>query len=325
MKTELHKAAKANALNQVMSELWQAEATHTKVDFETCIVPMYVNLLRRLKADSTTDSAENLLLELIKKTTAACHYRWSLRLPLNRPGSDYRQYEIIYTYALITAMAVDELRTALGWPEHTTLDELAGLILSNDDLTRLKADPLVWEDWLGYFDQSELGGLYGVSIGNRNWRVPNPVTTRREETSPLDKSQKPSTSGVARNEPPTAGSGRALLSAIREGLQDGSLTYNQPRDVVQVDRDGRTFLEYPAVIEWGIDRLTLDVDVKRMKNRFDRLKVIKRTPEGRQLFRGKLRARDPRVRGYVLEEHAELWPEPPPPGRFVIENLTTRD
>ena len=116
-----------------------------------------------------------------------------------------------------------------------------------------------------------------------------------------------------------------MLEAIREAIADGSLSVNQPCDAVQVDREGRTFLVYPAILEWCIERLALDADLKRVQNRFDRLKVYKRTAQGKQLYRGKLRARDPRTRGYVLEDAAVLWSGTPPPGRFVIENLTALD
>ena len=116
-----------------------------------------------------------------------------------------------------------------------------------------------------------------------------------------------------------------MLKAIREGLEEGSLSFNQPGDAVQVDREGRTFLEHPAIFEWCIERLALNVDVKRVKNRFDRLKVYTRSTEGNQLFRGRLRKRDQRSRGYVLEDYSLLWSEAPPRGRFVIENITAKN
>ena len=60
----------------------------------------------------------------------------------------------------------------------------------------------------------------------------------------------------------------------------------------------------------------------RVKNRFNRLKVYKRSAEGKQLFRGRQGERDPITKGYVLEDASLLWQGPAPKGRFVIENVT---
>lgn len=323
------KASRAQELNKAISDLWEAEATHDRGAFEENIVPVYMALLSALKKALPADQAEATLIELMNNTAAACHYRWSLRLPLKRPGSDYRKYEIIYTYALITAMAVDCLMAHDG-DDETSPATAAARILSAEGLARLQEDAVVWEDWLGFFEQSETGGLYAASIRDKLWSPPRPQAGDADNhyVQPASRAVNRDLDEAARQAPvsePVPGSGRALLAAMREGLEDGSLSFNQPTDAVQVDRDGRTFLEYPAAFEWCIERLELDADVKRAKNRFDRLKVYKRTPEGRQLFRGKLRQRDPRVRGYVLEDSSVLWAKPPPPGRFVIENLTTLD
>jgi hypothetical protein len=322
------KASRALELNQAISGLWEAEATHDRRAFEENIVPVYVALLSALKKVQQDTEAEATVIALLNNTTAACHYRWSLRLPLKRPGSDYRKYEIVYTYALITAMAVDCLLAHDG-DDQTLPASAAARILTADGLARLQEDAMVWEDWLGFFEHSEIGGLYAAAIRDKQWAQQRPQAQAENVASePGSEAAQPGP-GTRMKQPaeskPAPGSGRAMLAALREGLQDGSLSFNQPRDAVQVDRDGRTFLEYPAAFEWCIERLALDADVKRVKNRFDRLKVYKRTSEGRQLFRGKLRQRDPRVRGYVLEDASVLWSDPPPVGRFVIENLTTLD
>ena len=323
------KAGRAVELNAAISELWQAEGTHGRDAFEKAIVPIYTALLAEWQRSLPAQEGEARLLALLQATTAACHYRWSLRLPLKRPGSDYRKYEIVYTYALITAMAVDGLVDQSS-EENPSPEALASRILPGEGLARLREDPVVWQDWLGYFEQSDIGGLYAASICDKNWLKPKPASSAHHGAETPD--QAPAIQQVEQYDARTvnsseqpAGSGRAVLAALREGLSDGSLSFNQPSDAVQVDRDGRTFLEYPAVLEWCMERLALDEDLKRIKNRFDRLKVYKRTPAGRQLFRGNLRQRDPRVRGYVLEDHSVLWSEPPPAGRFVIENLTSLD
>jgi len=322
------KAGRAVELNAAISELWQAEATHDKAQFESDIVPIFTRLLVELKRTLPDQEAEDQVLALLHRTTAACHYRWSVRLPLKRPGSDYRKYEIIYTYALVSAMAVDSLK--LNSNDQDPLDDFTRRVIPREGLSRLQADPTVWEDWQGYFEQAEIGGLYAVSIGDKQWTqmfstevAPSTETDFEEPVMARGDAAPDATGFRAEISAPPPGSGKAMLAAIKEGLKDGSLSFNQPHDVVQVDRDGRTFLEYPAALEWSMDRLALDVDLKRAKNRFDRLKFYKRNADGRQLFRGKLRQRDTRVRGYVFEDASVLWQAPPPTGRFVIENLTT--
>ena len=113
-----------------------------------------------------------------------------------------------------------------------------------------------------------------------------------------------------------------MLVAIREALADGSLSFNQPGDAVQVDREGRTFLEHPMILKWCVDQLALDEDLKKMKSRFSRLKVHRRSAQGNQLYYGKLGKHDRRRVGYVLENPTVLWSGDAPAGQFVIEHVT---
>ena len=305
----LNKAVRAGELNGAISTLWQAQGTHSKADFQSQVMPMYTKLLEALKQSQPVEVAEQTLINLLDATTAACRHRWTIRLPMKRPGSDYRKYEMIYTDALVTAMAVGCLAAQrdTGSPE-----QLARHILTQEGIARLKADPMVWEDWLGYFQQAELGGLYGTSV------CAQPVKQRR-----ANRQQQPA---IARSPPtpPPAGSGRAMLEAIRKALADGSLSFNQPDDAVQVDRQGRTFLEHPKILKWCIEQLALDDDLKRAKGRFSRLKIHKRSEKGHQLYHGRLGKHDRRRLGYVLENPAVLWSEAPPMGQFEIEQVTDR-
>ena len=309
----LNKAARAAELNTAISGLWQAEGTRSKTDFQAHIVPVYASLLTELKRYTTAEIAEQRVIDLLNTTVTACCHRWSVRLPMKRPGSDYRKYEIVYTYAVVTAMAVGCLAR---YAHHQSPEQLAHTLLPKDGLARLRVDPIVWEDWLGYFQQAERGGLYAVSVGSTSVQKPRTTASRNPSSTPKP-SEQPS-------EPPV-GSGRAMLAAIRQALADGSLSFNQPGDAIQVDSEGRTFLAHPAIFEWCIERLAMDVDVKRAKNRFDRLTLYKRSASGHQLFRGRLRERDPKSRGYVLEDAAVLWSEAPPTGQFVIEHVTGSD
>lgn len=260
--------------------------------------------------------AETTVLELIIATTAACNYRWSVRLPMRRPGSDFRRYEAIYTYALITAMAVEKLQQHASEQDKDPAQSMQ-LIMTEEGIQQLQDDPIVWEDWLGYFEQADIGGLYQVAT----CKTRALSIKRTIQAMPRHCAQQ---HGEAKQRKPK-GAGRAMLAAIAEGIQDGSLTYNHPGDLVQVDRQGRTFLEHPAILHWCIERLELNDEFKRVKNRFDRQTVFRRSSNGQQLFRGKLRARDQIKKGYVVEEGAQLWQTEPPVGRFVIEKLTQQN
>lgn len=307
------KAGRAQELNAAISQLWQADGTHSKDAFEQQIVPIYTALLDQLKAQLPDEAAEARLLALLQETAAACNYRWSVRLPMKRPGSDYRKYEIIYTYALLTAMAVQCLRDVT--PDNTTSPEdLAASLLPEAGRAQLQADAIVWADWLGYFEKAALGGLYAVSRCGVIDALP------QERATPPDV---PPVTPVNHSPPP--GSGKAMLLAIKTALEAGTLSYNQPGDLVQVDREGRTYLVHPAILEWCKDALALDDDTKRLANRFSRLKIFKRSPEGNLLYRGRLRKRDARSQGYLVEEAAWLWRREAPQGRFVIENVTAKN
>lgn len=302
------KATRSKELNAAISQLWQDQATHDKDSFNQQIVPIYTALLEHLKLHQTEEAAEQQLLDLLNNTAKACRYRWTLRLPLKRPGSDYRKYEIIYTDALITAMATDCLKQhANKAPE-----QLAKILLSKDSLEKLKADQTVWEDWLGYFQQAQKGGLYAVSIQKR----PQPKTRERPTRTPSATETRPKA--------PPPGSGRAMLEAIKTALADGTLSYNQPGDVVQVDREGRTFLEHPKILKWCNDQLNLDENLKKLKSRFSRLNVLYRSQQGNQLLYGRQNKRDRRRVGYVVENPSVLWSKGTPEGSFVIENLTRK-
>lgn len=113
-----------------------------------------------------------------------------------------------------------------------------------------------------------------------------------------------------------------MLEAIKSALADGSLSYNQPGDAVQLDREGRAFLEHPKILKWCCEQLQLEDDLKKLKSRFSRLKVHKRSAQGKQLFYGRRGKHDRRRVGYVLENPTVLWPENAPAGQFVIEDVT---
>jgi hypothetical protein len=210
-------------------------------------------------------------------------------------------------------MAVGRLRDVGGAAD---LEELAARILPEAGRAMLQADAIVWEDWLGYFDAAELGGLYAVS------RCGTPDSAQQPEEGA--KTTAPPQITPARHAPPPTGSGKAMLTAIQAALDAGTLPFNGPGDPVQVDRQGRTYLVHPAILGWCKRELNLEEDTKRLENRFARLKIFKRSAGGNLLYRGRWRDRDTYSQGYLVENAAVLWCGEAPQGRFVIENITTR-
>ena len=116
--------------------------------------------------------------------------------------------------------------------------------------------------------------------------------------------------------------GWVLVEAIREGLQDGSLPYNRKKAWVQVDREGRTFLQVPEVFEWCCERLDMDVPPKTLVNQFGRLNICTRTRKGQNLLRGGRRNQKHYQQGFVVEDPALFWDGDPPADEFYIRHLT---
>tara|TARA_E500000305_G_scaffold108525_1_gene111115 strand:+ start:8239 stop:9225 length:987 start_codon:yes stop_codon:yes gene_type:complete len=302
-------AERAGELNAALSHLWVAQGTYTRADFLAVIAPLYIRLLDALNDQASEWPVEAVVLELLGATARACIRRWQVRLPLQRPGSDYRKCELIYTDALVTAMAVDCLLAQSDIDPREAAAQ-APRIVSEHLLTSLQADPMVWQDWLGYFHQAQCGGLY--ALASDRLRPHPPATAMLPKTRALPRERSPD---------PPPGSGWAMLDAIRTGLKTGAIPCNQRGDPVQVDGAGRTFLEHPQVLTWCANQQQLTEDRERLKRRFSRLKVLKRTTAGRQIFYGRYGKTDRRRVGYIIDSPGILWDGEVPCGSFVIEQL----
>ena len=313
-----HEAVRADDLNKAVTALWAVQGTHTQPAFEQEILPMYRILLAEFKQILAPAEAEQKVIDLLEQTTKACRRRWHTRLPQQRPGTDYRKYEITYTDALVTAMAVDSLLNVKTGDDESP-DQVAERIIPRALLQRLRGDPVVWADWLGYFDQSSLGGLYSVSC-----EAMCTVETPRAGGGRNGRSERPempqgAREGVVRSK----AAGWSVVDAIKACIADGTLSVNQPGDLVQVDRDGRTFLQSPAVFEEVKTLQGLEEGARNLENRFARLKINKETSEGWKLFNGKSLRSEPMVKGYVVEDDNIFWDDEVPQGRFVVQGLTT--
>ena len=103
-------------------------------------------------------AAELSVIEVMAKTARACHRAARTLLPAGRPGTDYRSVEIEYTDALVAAMAVGcVLKIKPGVDESP--EAIAARLIPLLVLTRLQSNPMVWEDWQGFFVQSPTGVL----------------------------------------------------------------------------------------------------------------------------------------------------------------------
>lgn len=303
--------------NDALAYLKRKQGCRTAEDFDQEMEPMYQVLMAALRETMDSDRAENVVAHILHDSARACIRRWSGRLPIKRPGTDYRRYEFIYTDALITAMAVDGyLRAQKG--EGDVPQVLAGRLVPAPVLHEMQADPMVWEDWLGYFEQSPLGGLYAMAHGKPKEpeeRASKPVVARQpdERPEPPTKADVPKRSKAA---------GWKVVDGIRACIEQGVLPFNNPGDLVQIDREGRTFLQSPGVFEEVKKLLEWDDDAKRLMNQFARIKVNKESSQGRDIFKGRSLKSERYAQGYVVEESGIFWDGKAPEGRFVILNVT---
>ena len=91
---------------------------------------------------------------------------------------------------------------------------------------------------------------------------------------------------------------------------------------MQVDREGRTFLQVPEVFEWCYERLDAEVPPKTLVNQFGRLNICTRTRKGQNLLRGGRRNQKAYQQGFVVEDPSLFWDGEPPADQFYIRHLT---
>lgn len=315
-------AIRATDLNRALSALHTAHAAYSQADFLEAILPIYQHLIGELQPVLDQSGAEQAVIEVMDKTTRACRRAARVLLPAGRPGTDYRSVEIDYTDALVTVMAVDcVLKTQ---PEDKDPPEIiAARLIPASLLNRLQSHPMVWEDWQGFFVQSPTGGLYAVSCEPN--AIPSDSEARR---APVRAHNKAAESPRQNKTPKTpqqrsAATGWRVVDGIKACLADGTLSCNQPGDLVQVDAQGRVFLQTPAIFEAVKTMLGWEEGARNLENRFVRLNINRQAPGGWKRFRGKSLRSEPMVQGYVIEDSTLLWDTEIPPGRFVVQNVTT--
>ncbi len=314
-------------LHPAVLPLLEADGTQSRKMFYCMTLPVIWAVgVEARKRDAAT--AEACVLQLIEDMTAACKRARNTRLPQGRPGTDYRKYEVHYNYALITAMAVAWHMEQCG--ETGGHLYFADKLIPFDGMRRLKDKAMVWSDWQAFFTGADDGGLRalagrslppGQASGDKPVLEDSSVSKTYRTREQIQRDSK----FVIPHRCDYAGEdavGWDIVQFIRESLQAGQLSYNKRRSWVQVDREGRTFLQVPEIFAWCRENMQLEEPVKRLQNRFGRLNISVRYRKRGSMLYG-ARPSDKRFRaGYVVADADIFWDGYPPGDRFVIRDLT---
>lgn len=326
-------APASHALDGAVRALHRADGTQSRQLFQRQTLPLFQALHRAaLQRDPAT--ADQALMTLMLSIAQACQRARNHRLPRGQEGADYRRFETRYNFALISAMAI-------AWHMDTEALEpgqqyaLAEALMPPQGLAHLRQEALVWQHWLGFFEGGEDGGLRAVAgrseLPGRAPELPASASRANAGEDTISPKQQDPTSQSATGRFLTPhrsqwanplSKGWVLVDVIREGLRDGSLPYNSKQAWVQVDREGRTFLQVPEVFEWCYERLDADAPPKTLINQFGRLNICTRTRKGQNLWRGGRRNQKAYQQGFVVEDPSLLWDGEPPADQFYIRHLT---
>ena len=326
-------APASHPLDGPIRALHRADGTQSEVQFQQQTLPLFQSL-HRAAQQRDPSTADQALTTLLMSIAQACRRAGNHRLPKGQQVTDYRRFETLYNYALISAMAIAWHMDAAELEQGGHL-ELAEELIPAEGLARLRQEALVWEHWQAFFEGRDDGGLREVA-GRTKWPgrlpeapvvtdTPEPeaaaITPQQAKPNPEAKADKFLTPHSSQWANPLA-KGWALVEAIREGLRDGSLPYNRKQAWVQVDREGRTFLQVPEVFEWCYERLDAEVPPKTLVNQFGRLNICTRTRKGQNLLRGGRRNQKAYQQGFVVEDPSLFWDGEPPADQFYIRHLT---
>ena len=313
----------ANAVHRFYIE----ESRHSKTEFEELFLPLIKWYRRQLCTRMELEAEVDHTAVLIQELTGAVKRRRSLRLPRGRRDVDYRLVYSPYTYALVTAMIVDAY-SALTQSDERPEDVLIDM-LPPAGLERLRKQAIVWEDWLGYFQRSERGGLYAVAKDRWNTcgdqgegnRIPQKPSSKAKP-SMLDRAKAAVAESDTENGGATSNSfaGDRVLIALKACLEDGSLAYNNPGAFVNADRHGRVHLRSPEVFAELAKLYGWNETPQQLKNRFLRLKIHQVSPAGNSLFYGRSKRGKTKWRaGHVLKDGTLIWPEKTIKGSFRVD------
>ncbi|MEO0436495.1 MAG: hypothetical protein AAF098_06280 [Pseudomonadota bacterium] len=313
---ETPKAARAVELNTAISQLYLI-ASHGKDDFQRLITPVYLRFGEHLRSQTALIDTESVTLELLQHTIRACERRSSSLLPRGRPNVDYRRVHKIYTYALITAMAVEACR-ALEKEPPKTAETVAGLLIPEEGIKRLRHDPEIWQDWMGFFRPTESdAGLYALAHPSEEVirsaeRPLQLLKTRSAQHSIESSTAKTDTRSKVFK-------GERILAALRDAIAKEYLEVNTRYALINTDRLRRTHVRSPEVFQALKALNDWPETPKRLANQFERAKYVFRSSKGKSTFRGRHGAKGEWHTGFVIADSVDLWPSQAPVGRFGID------
>lgn len=379
-------------LENALVHLKHADGTQSRMAFQANTVPLIRSVHTDVSSQMSSADATDLTLALIADLSKACTRIAHRRMPVGRPGTDYRKYETIYNYALIVGMALEWRALKAG--EGGTIDLASGLVPPSG-CNRLCRYPMVWRDLENYLNADlNDGGLREVSqvpqgpllsllrsessdrqagdiagqavepgiliakgtssftqVADEPEHITSEAISHTVHDPPLPCTKVELTAGLPPgsedesvlnnpeekqpafvslhpdNQPDCRALGWEVVEVIRDGLATGVLPHNDAGDWVQVDPEGRTFLQVPEVFDWASQQLSKPCSGKTAFNRFKRLNITVRSRKKKSdLLVGARRGQKPPQRGVVIEDACVLWTTaaPRPAQTFVIRHLTKR-
>lgn len=333
-------------LNNEISALANIAQGHDRREFESLYKGLFVNVLGAVSTlvGSRGPDSEAITADILKTARVAAAFRRGRLLPAGRPNANYRHYERVYTYALVSAVATEgtidvhsnkqqEIDARVPGGDKMQLQALAGRPLSwwaeaivpKPGLLWLKEDDGVWNDWIEYFDP-EADSLMAVIAHEAKMQTGHPAKiallaqpTKTPTAEAAADAKSPSLRVPIKppKTPLSDKSGTVILEALKSGVVSGELPCNGPDGLVQVDADGRTFLRTPDIYQWYIEKTGEDITWQEVRNRLIRLGIFARE-QGKDRFWGKTSANAKKIAGVVLRDSSNLWIEPIPAGTFVI-------
>lgn len=290
----------------MLKDMRQICGGHTQENFDRYYTRLFLKALDALQDTPASCQAGSVVF--LEKVIIAAKLRRGVLLPAERPDSDYRLYDRVYTYALVSAMVVEHVAAQ----SDDSVDDVLKRVIPSDGLSWLQTPQvtqdgdLVWQDWHKYFNNPESSSLYAI-VRRAQTKGQQPEGKPRKVTPESGEKKKPQ-------------AGHRFVAMIREGIASGELDYNKPGALIQVDSVGRTFLLTPLIFKWCQKRMEGDGEnIKVITNQFKRLKIIDRRVDGTDMFRGRLSAGDKLSAGFVVPDESIFWQGEAPRGRFEIK------
>ncbi|MFV0477043.1 MAG: hypothetical protein ACK5ME_04305 [Parahaliea sp.] len=301
--------------------LYEADGSLSMSAFKRLVVPVLQLIYGTMQKQAhTRELTDQHFFRLIKDISEACRRLQGIRMPMGRPGVDYRHYETQYSYALITAMAIYWCRERIISDQRDP-QVLARRYIPQEGLLRLQSDAMVWADWQAFFSDGDDGGLKKIaakaelSLNQSNVLANGEKPLRPRKTrSNKKRLLRPEKSDYARAD----ALGWRSVDRICKGLRSGILSYNQVDSLVHVDNKGRTFLLVPQIFQWCSRRRYEQDRSSTLKNRFFRLHIHTHEPQGEGIYYGVYPGNPRHFRGAVIEDKSIFWDNKPPVSDFLI-------